>query len=160
MPETYVKNRRAEIREYEETLIAYRGKLELLERQRRERADSRTALRSSLDSARNEISGLIEQRDRGRDADADTRKLEELNAHRNELLAGPGDTSANNTMSELVAKARKLETSIAEQAAKPYVSEYSSQIAEAEAGLKLLYAEHKRMKTALANIAVGYRCPV
>ena len=54
---------------------------------------------------------------------------------------------------------RKVERAIAKQAAAKYASAYMARVAEAEAGIKVLYDEHAHINIALKNTAVGYKCP-
>ena len=159
-PETFIKNRRSELKELNETLISYRGQKELLDHQREERAAKLDELQKSIDGISDEMKHLIMIRDENRDPEADKLSLEELRSQRAQLLAGAADNSTEKAVQELMREIKAVEKSIAKQAAKQYVSPFTEQLAQADADLKGLYAEHGRLDAALKNAVPGYKCPV
>jgi hypothetical protein len=70
-PETYIRTRRAEIRELEEALIRYAGQKELLDHQREKRDSQLTELESAREEAQSEIARLAVPRDESRNLDVD-----------------------------------------------------------------------------------------
>ena len=58
-PTTFIKNRRSELKELNETLISYRGQKELLDYQREERAAKLNELRASIDEISREMESLM-----------------------------------------------------------------------------------------------------
>ena len=158
-PETYIKNRRSELRKLDEELISYRGQQELLEYQREERKTKISELRAAVDGITREMEELEEIRDNGIDRAAEEAKLAELREKRSQLLTegtGSGDKALREVMDEIKA----IEKSITKNTAKQYKSNYTGQIAEAEVKLKALYAEHAKLSKTLENTVVGYQCPV
>lgn len=65
-PETFIKNRRSELKELNETLISYRGQKELLDYQREERTGKLDELQKSIDEISSEMDSLIAIRDENR----------------------------------------------------------------------------------------------
>ena len=159
LPETFIKNRRSELKKLDEKLIRYRGQQELLDYQRDEHKTKLNELGAAIDDIAREMAALEEIRDSGIDMFAEEIKLDELRQQRSELLADAssgGDKALHEVMDEIKA----TEKAITEHAAKQYKSEYTTQIAEAEANLKSLYAEHAKLNKSLENTVVGYTCPV
>ncbi len=158
-PETFIKNRRSELRKLDERLISYRGQQELLDYQRDERKTKLNELRTAVDSILVEMAGLEEIRDNGIDKAMEETKLAELRQQRTELLA-EASSGGDKTLREIMDDIKATEKAITKHTAKQYKSEYTTQIAEAEANLKTLYAEHAKLSKSLENTVVGYTCPV
>lgn len=157
-PETFIKNRRSELKKLEETLISYRGQQELLEYQREERKGKLTELSSAVENISKEMAELEEIRDSGIDMAVEKTELEKLKRQRSELLkdtSSGGDKALREVMEEIKA-AEKAVTKLTE---KSYKSEYTAPIAEVETSLKALYAEHAKLSKSLENTVVGYTCP-
>jgi hypothetical protein len=158
-PETYIKNRRAEICEFEESLISYKGQRELLEYQRQERATGLAGLESRLAGVVAEITELEALRDEGRDSDAEAQTLAELRAQRDELRSAGRDAATDNDISVLQREIGSLEASISARAARSYQSPFTNDIIVAEAKLKALYAEHKALSDTIGRIVADVKCP-
>lgn len=157
-PETFIKNRRSELKKLEETLISYRGQQELLEYQREERKRKLTELSNAAESLSNEIATLEEIRNSSIDMAVEKAELEKLKQQRSELMkdtSSGGDNALREVMEEIKATEKAISTYTAEQ----YKSNYKSQIAEAEVNLKSLYSEHAKLIKSLENTVVGYTCP-
>lgn len=159
-PELFIKEQRSVLKELNETLISYRGQEELLNRQREERAAKLEELKEAIDGISIELEELSMIRGEGRDPEEEKAILEGLRKQRADLLSGAADDNDDKAIQEVMEEIKKLEKSIAKLAAEQYASSYTAQIAEAEAGLKVLYVEHERFKTALGNTVIGYKCPV
>lgn len=159
-PETFIKNRRCELKKLNEALISYQGKKELVEQQREERARKLEELRITIENISNEMEELMGVRDKGRNPEEEKALLTELHKRHEALLAECTDNKTDEAIRELAGDIKSVEKSIAKQEAEPYVSSYMEQMAETGARLKNLYAEHQRMASALKHTAVGYRCPV
>ena len=158
-PETFIKNRRAELKELEETLIGYRSQSELLEFQQEERASKTQELQAAIDTITAEIAELVELRDKDRDVIADEISLSELRDRRDGLLSDVPQNGTDKAMQDIMGEIRVVETSIAQLSVSQYVSSYMAQIAVAEAGLQSLYDEHSRISEALTNTVLGRKCP-
>lgn len=98
--------------------------------------------------------------DENRDSAAEELELEELRRQRAQVLAEATDNSTENAVQELMREIKAVDKSIAKQSAKQYVSSFMEQLAQADADLKVLYAEHGRLNAALKNAVPGYKCPV
>lgn len=159
-PETFIKNRRCELKKLNEALISYQGKKELVEQQREERARKLEELWITIESISNEMEELMEVRDKGRNPEEEKALLAELHKRHEALLAECADNKMDEAIRELAEDIKSVEKSIAKQEAESYVSSYMEQMAETGARLKNLYAEHQRMESVLKHTAVGYRCPV
>lgn len=158
-PETFIKNRRSELRKLDESLISYRGQQELLDHQRDERKTKLNELRTAVDSILGEMAGLEEIRDNGIDKAAEEIKLTELRQQRTELLSETS-SGGDKAIREIMDDIKATEKNITKLTAKQYKPEYTKQIAEAEASLKTLYAEHAKLNLSLEKAVVGYTCPV
>lgn len=159
-PETFIKNRRCELKKLNEALISYQGKKELVEQQREERAGKLEELRITVENISKEMEELMEVRDKGRNPDEEKALLAQLHKQRESLLAECTDNKTDEAIRQLAEDIKSIEKSMAKQEAEPYVSSYMEQMAETEARLKNLYTEHKKVESALRHTKVGYRCPV
>lgn len=157
-PETFIKNRRSELKKLDEKLISYRGQQELLDYQRDERKIKLNELGAAIDDIAREMAALEEIRDNSIDMSVEEIKLDELRQQRSELLAdaSSGDDKA---LRDIMDEIKATEKAITQLTEKQYKSDYTTQIAEAEASLKTLYSEHAKMSKALENAVVGYTCP-
>ncbi len=158
-PETFIKNRRSELKKLDEKLISYRGQQELLEHQREERKTKLNELKVAVDNVLRELTELEEIRDNGIDKSAEENNLSDMRNRRAELLSeasNGGDKALREVMDEIKA----AEKSITKLTTKQYKSDFVTQIAESEAKLKALYAEHAKLGKSLENTVVGYKCPV
>ncbi len=158
-PETFIKNRRSELRKLDESLISYRGQQELLDYQRDERKTNLNELRTAVDKIVKDMAELEEIRDNGIDKAIEETKLAELCQHRTELLS---ETSSDDdkALREIMDEIKATEKDITKLTAKQYKPEYTKQIAETEVNLKTLYAEHAKLNQSLEKAVVGYTCPV
>lgn len=86
--------------------------------------------------------------------------LKNLCKRREELTEEMENNSIDKEIQELMKEIKAIEKIITQQNSKQYVSQYTKQIAEIEADLKVLYAEHSKLNIALKNTVVGYKCPV
>lgn len=158
-PETFIKNRRSELKKLDEKLISYRGQQELLDYQSDERKTKLNELGAAIDGIAREMAALEEIRDSGIDMSAEEIKLDELRQQRSELLAD-ASSSGDKALREIMDEIKATEKVITEQSTKQYKSNYTAQIAETEASLKSLYTEHAKLSKSLENTVVGYTCPV
>lgn len=159
-PEVFIKNRRSELKELNDTLISYRGQKELQDFQREERTAKLEELKASVDDISSEMEGLSMIRDEGWNPEEEKRTLEELRRQRAALLSEAADSNDEKAMQELLREIKEMEKSIAKQSAQQYQPSFTVQIAEAEAQLNALRAEFNRQKNAFVDIAVGHQCPV
>ena len=159
-PEVFIKNRRSELKELNDTLISYRGQKELLDFQREERTAKLEELKISISDISAELEELSMIRDEGRNPEDEKRILEELRRQRASLLLEAADGNDDKAIQGLMEDIKETEKSIAKQTAQQYQPSFTAQIAEAEAQLKSLRTEFNRQKNALVDVVVGYKCPV
>lgn len=159
-PEVFIKNRRSELKELNDTLISYRGQKELQDFQREERAAKLEELKASVDDISSEMEELSMIRDEGRNPEEEKAMLEELRRQRAALFSEAADSNDEKAMQELLREIKETEKSIAKQSAQQYQPSFTAQIAEAEAQLNALRAEFNRQKNAFVDIAAGHQCPV
>lgn len=159
-PEVFIKNRRSEMKELNDTLISYRGQKELQDFQREERTAKLEELRAYMDDISAELEELSMLRDEGRNPEDEQRILENLRRQRAALLSEAADSNDDKAMQELMKEIKGTEKAITKQEAQQYRSSFTAQIGEAEAYLNALRAEFNRQKSALVNIVAGYKCPV
>lgn len=159
-PEVFIKNRRSELKELNDTLISYRGQKELQDFQREERAAKLEELKASVDDISSEMEELSMIREEGRNPEKEKVTLEELRRQRAALLSEAADSNNEKAMKELLREIKETEKSIAKQSAQQYQPSFTAQIAEAEAQLNALRAEFNRQKNAFVDIAAGHQCPV
>jgi len=158
-PETFIKNRRADLKELEKTLIGYESQQELLDYQRKERTANIDKLRADIDTIAAEIVELTDIRYNERDITAEESALAELRKQRTALLSDASQKAADKAIQGITAEIRESEKFISKLESKQYKSAFTKQIAEAEAGFKVLSDEHTKIKTSLSNTTVGYKCP-
>jgi DNA repair exonuclease SbcCD ATPase subunit len=159
-PEMFIKNRRAELKELENDLIGYRSQKELLDHQRKERADNIDKLRADINTVTAEIAELTAIRDNGRNIAAEESALGELRKRRAELLSDAANKTADKAIQGLMCEIKEAEKFIVKLEAKAYKSSYAKQIAEAEAKLKVLYSEHQNLKETVSRIGSDFQCPL
>ena len=158
-PETFIKNRRADLKELEKTLIGYQSQKELLDHQRKERIANIDRLHADIETIEAEMTELTGIRDNGRDVAAEESALAALRKRRADLLSDASQKAADKAIQGITAEIRESEKFIARLESKQYKSSHTKQIAKAEAGFKVLSDEHSRIKTSLSNTTIGYKCP-
>lgn len=159
-PETFIKNRRIELKKCNETLISYKGQKELLDYQQKERISKLEQLKAEISNIVNEMKELTAIRYENIDFDVEKTKLAKLRKYYAELAEEIVNSNIEEDMQKMIKQIKEIERTIMQQNTKQYISQYTKQIAEMEADLKVLYAEHSKLNTALKNTVVGYQCPV
>jgi len=158
-PETFIKNRRGELKKLEETLIGYKSQKELLDYQRDERAAAINEIQKTINANTVEMSELLDIRDKNRNPAEDKATLEKLRKRKTALLSDAAHNGTDNVLQGILKEIKTVESSITKNDAAQYSSSYTTQIAKAEVELKVLYDEHDKIKAALTNTVVGYKCP-
>ena len=149
-PETYLKKKRADIRELEETIIYFQGQKDLSETQGENREQSIAALTARHTALAKEVEELEAKRFDGLDTKAMEQQLVELSARYHEAAQDDSPLDA-----EILALERKLAARKAEQ----YQSPYTQAIAEANARLAELAARFNQDKQAFHACIPGEPCP-
>lgn len=149
-PDTYLKKKRADIRELEETIIYLQGQKDLSETQGENREQSIAALTARHTALAKEVEELEAKRFDGLDTKAMEQQLVELSARYHEAAQDDSPLDA-----EILALERKLAARKAEQ----YQSAYTQAIADATAKLGQLTARFNMDKQAFQTFASGMTCP-
>ena len=149
-PETYLKNKRHEIRELEETVIYLQGQKDLADSQGGDWSKTVEDLSARRDALTRTVEALEAKRFDGLDAKAMERQLVELSARYDEAARDGSPRDA-----EILEVERKLAARRAEQ----YHSPYTQAIAEANARLAELAARFNRDKQAFHACVPGAPCP-
>ena len=158
-PEVFIKNKRSELKELEESLISCRGQKELLDYQKYERKEKLKEIHAAIDDISREMAELEDIRDNGIDRATEEAKLSELKNRRAALLSEVSSNGIDKAVREIMDEIKAAEKSITKILAKQYKSNYTAKISETEMNLKSLYAEHGKLGKALENAVVGYKCP-
>lgn len=149
-PDTYLKKKRADIRELEETIIYLQGQKDLSETQGENREQSIAALTARHTALAKEVEELEAKRFDGLDTKAMEQQLVELSARYHEAAQDDSPLDA-----EILALERKLAARKAEQ----YQSPYTQAIAVANARLAELAARFNQDKQAFHACIPGEPCP-
>jgi DNA repair exonuclease SbcCD ATPase subunit len=153
-PDTYLKNKRAEIRELEEHIIYLNGQRDLAASQNREREQATAKLSQSLESMRREFSMMQEKQYEGMDVSAMQERLVELSARYGEYNQDE-QTEAAQYRSELLA----LREKIARREAEQYQSKYTQAVAETASAVKELGVRYRREVKTFEALVPGTACP-
>lgn len=149
-PDTYLKKKRADIRELEETIIYLQGQKDLSETQGENREQSIAALTARHTALAKEVEELEAKRFDGLDTKAMEQRLVELSARYDE---------AARDGTPLDGEILRLERKLAARKAEQYQSPYTQAIAEANARLAELAARFNRDKQAFHACIPGEPCP-
>lgn len=149
-PDTYLKKKRADIRELEETIIYLQGQKDLSETQGENREQSIAALTARHTALAKEVEELEAKRFDGLDTKAMEQRLVELSARYDE---------AARDGTPLDGEILRLERKLAARKAEQYQSPYTQAIAEANVRLAELAARFNRDKQAFHACVPGEPCP-
>lgn len=149
-PDTYLKQKRADIRELEETIIYLQGQKDLTESQSKDWSQTVEGLSARRDALNRTLEALEAKRFDGLDRKAMEQQLVELSARYDEAARDGSPLDG-----EILGLERKLAARKAEQ----YQSPYTQAIAEANARLAELAARFNRDKQAFHACIPGEPCP-
>ena len=149
-PETYLKKKREDIRNLEETIIYLQGQKDLAESQGENWSQTVEGLTARRDALNRTVEALEAKRFDGLDTKAMEQQLVELSARYDEAARDGSPLDA-----EILELERKLTARKAEQ----YQSPYAQSIAEASARLTELAARFNRDKQAFHACVPGAPCP-
>ena len=149
-PETYLKKKREDIRNLEETIIYLQGQKDLAESQGENWSQTVEGLTARRDALNRTVEALEAKRFDGLDTKAMEQQLVELSARYDEAARDGSPLDA-----EILELERKLTARKAEQ----YQSPYAQSIAEASARLTELATRFNRDKQAFHACVPGAPCP-
>lgn len=149
-PEVYLKKKREDIRNLEETIIYLRGQQDQAQTQSENQEESVAGLTARYAALVEEKGKLDAKRFDGLDRKAMERQLVELSARYDEA-AQDGSPVDGGIL--------ELERKLAERRAEQYQSPYTQHIADANARLKQLSARFEQNKRAFQAFVPGMACP-
>lgn len=151
-PETYLKNKRADIKDLEENILYMRGQRDQAEAQgRKQRQAAETAAQKQA-ALQEELTALKEKQFSGLDVPAMRERLVDLSARYEEALRDAGSGEEQEQLSALREK-------IAGRQAEQYRSKYAQPLAEAGARVKDLGSRYQREKQNFQTLSTGKPCP-
>lgn len=151
-PATYLKNKRADIRNLEETILYMQGQRDQAEAQDKARLQMIESAAQKQAALQKELTVLEEKQFYGLDVSAMKEHLVELSVHYEEVLRDSGGHEAPEQLSELRAK-------IAKRQAERYQSPYAQSLAETDAQVKNLAARYQRESQNYKCLSTGKPCP-
>ena len=149
-PEIYLKKKREDIRDLEESIIYLRGQQDLAQSQDKDWSQTVEGLSARRDTLSRTLEALEAKRFDGLDQKAMEQRLVELSARYDEAARDGSPLDA-----EILELERKLTARRAEQ----YQSPYTQSIAEANARLTELAAQFNRDKQTFHACVSGVPCP-
>ena len=155
-PEVYLKKRREEIRDLEQTVIYLTGQKDLAESQQRDGQKKAAELQARLDALVSQRDALEAKRFEGLDLSDMQETLIELSARYDEM-AQDGPDAADTA--ELDERLKSLHQKLGQRCAEQYVPKYSQPIAETAARVKELGAKYARESALLKGFRPGVVCP-
>ena len=153
-PDTYLKNKRAEIRELEERIIYLTGQKDLTSSQARDRQRTGAELTQQLETLRGELAELEERQFSGMDIPALQERLVDLSAQ-----YGERDREEQADNEERRQTLCFLREKIAHRQAEHYQSPYTAALAETGARLQELGARYKTEVQKYQTLVPGTVCP-
>lgn len=153
-PDVYLKKRREEIRELEESMIYLTGQKDLAATQGQESAQKLETATQQLADLQAELAALEEKQYAGMDVPAMRERLVELSGRYDEIAA---DNQADTA--ELRKRVQELREKIARRRGEQYQSKFAAAIAEAEAAVKALGSQYRKEEADFKAFAPGVTCP-
>ena len=153
-PDTYLKNRREEIRNLKESILYLTGQKDLAVSQNQDREQKLQELELRRSSLQSELSALEERRFSGMDVPAMQEQLGELSARYEELVRD-GRDGTTDTQDALIT----LRSKIAQRQAEPYHSKYTKALADAQAKINELGGRYTREVGIFRAMVPGTVCP-
>ena len=151
-PETYLKNKRADVRNLEESILYMRGQRDQAEAQGKARLQMAESAAQKQAALQEELTALEEKQFDGLDIPAMREQLVDLSARYEEALRDSGGGEEQDRLSELRAK-------IAKRQAEQYQSKYAQPLAETAAQVKNLAARYQQEGRNYQFLSAGNPCP-
>ncbi|MBQ9719967.1 MAG: hypothetical protein IJV64_04650 [Oscillospiraceae bacterium] len=156
-PDTYLKKRREEARELEETVIYLTGQKDLADTQKREARENADKLFHDIGNLEGEIKELEARRFDGADLSDVQERLADLSA-RYEEMAREAPEAADT--SGIDAGLKELHQKLGERGAEQYAPKYAEAIAEITAKVKDVAVRYRRDEALLKGFTADTVCPM
>ena len=156
-PETFLKNRREEIRELEQDAVYLSGKLDLAQKQRQSSKDLSDRLTAQIQELQSEIASLEARR-------FETVNLEDLQeqlvqaSEQYEALSGEAPEVLDTA--ELDAKLQEFHAKLGARSSEVYQPKYTGPLAEDTAKVQALGKKYQQNAALLKRFQPGTSCPV
>jgi len=155
-PETYIKNRRKDIRDMEENLIYLQGQEDLLDSEIKNAINLVEQITGEIEELDRQIDALEQERDNNRLSGEEEEQLVELYRRLDEVKA---DKQHNQEINRLVMETHALELKLEKLKASVYQPDSSEYIIMKEAELRELHKEYDKIRTLFKLLQPGYKCP-
>lgn len=152
-PDTFLKNKRAQIRELEENVIYLQGQKDQAASYSEAQRQAIATLMEQYNQLNAELDTLEEKRFAGLSRPQLEARLVELSDRYNETVRDAGGTS------ELDARILELQKKLAQRQAERYQSKYTQAMAEANAKVQELGRQYQREAQILKAFVPGISCP-
>lgn len=151
-PATYLKNKRADVRNLEESILYMRGQRDQAEAQGRNQLQMAESAAQKQAALQTELTTLEEKRFDGLDIPTMREQLVDLSARYEEALRDSGGREEQNELYVLRGK-------IVERRAEQYQSKYAQPLAETAAQVKNLAAHYQQEGRNYQFLSAGNPCP-
>ena len=156
-PETFLKNRREEIRELEQNAVYLSGKLDLAQKQRQSSKELSSGLTVRIQELQREIASLEAQRFENVNLEDLQEQLVQASEQYEELS---GEAPETPDTAELDAKLQELHAKLGARSSEVYQPKYTGPLAEDTAKVQALGKKYQQNAALLKRFQPGASCPV
>mgnify|MGYP000349693615 CR=1 FL=1 len=165
-PETFLKNRREEIRALEQDAVYLSGKLDLAQKQRQSSKDLSSGLTVRIQELQSEIASLEARRFENVNLEELQEQLVQASEQHEELSGEAPETpdtaelDAKLHTAELDAKLQEFHTKLGARSSEVYQPKYTGPLAEDTAKVQALGKKYQQNAALLKRFQPGTSCPV
>ena len=156
-PETFLKNRREEIRELEQNAVYLSGKLDLAQKQRQSSKELPSRLTAQIQDLQQEIASLEARRFENVDLEDLQEQLVQASEQYEELS---GEAPETPDTAELDAKLQEFHAKLGARSSEVYQPKYTGPLAEDTAKVQALGKRYQQNAALLKRFQPGTSCPV
>ena len=156
-PETFLKNRREEIRELEQNAVYLSGKLDLAQKQRQSSKELSNGLTVRIQELQSEIASLEARRFENVNLEDFQEQLVQASEQYEELS---GEAPETPDTAELDAKLQELHAKLGARSSEVYQPKYTGPLAEDTAKVQALGKKYQQNAALLKRFQPGTSCPV
>ena len=156
-PETFLKNRREEIRELEQNAVYLSGKLDLAQKQRQSSKDLSSGLTVRIQELQREIASMEARRFENVNLEDLQEQLVQASEQYEELS---GEAPETPDTAELDAKLQEFHAKLGARSSEVYQPKYTGPLAEDTAKVQALGKKYQQNAALLKRFQPGTSCPV
>ena len=156
-PETFLKNRREEIRELEQNAVYLSGKLDLAQKQRQSSKELSAELNAQIQDLQREIASLETRRFENVNLEDLQEQLVQASEQYEELS---GEAPETPDTAELDAKLQEFHAKLGARSSEVYQPKYTGPLAEDTAKVQALGKRYQQNAALLKRFQPGTSCPV